>query len=319
VRDAGRAASTGWPAANAAHEPDRKGFSRRMLLYLREMFPVLPRLSMAALLYSSFAGVLARLHRWPTLTLRDLLLGTWSVFAMMLVLRLMDELKDLDVDRRLFASRPVPSGRVLESDVRVSLLVVAGLYVAAHVGAGPSLWTALAVLGYAVLMFLWFFVPGLMRPRLLLTLATHNPIIPLLLVHLAGVAALARGRGHDLDANVVLPLVAVYWMPLFAWEIARKIRAPEEENDYVTYSRLLGPTGAVVLAAGAQTIALGLGWWLAHVNGFRPGWFACAGAGWAIAQAAHARFLLRPGPTTSRLRPFAELFLAALLAAGFFA
>jgi hypothetical protein len=159
-----------------------------------------------------------------------------------------------------------------------------------------------------------------MRPRLLLTLATHNPIVPLLLLHLASVAAAAWQRGwHDVDAGVLLPLVAAYWMPLLAWEIDRKIRAPGEENDYVTYSRILGPAGAVVLAAAAQTVALGLGAWLGILDGFRFGWFLCAGAGWLVAQSAHVRFLLRPDPNTSRLRPFAELFLVALLLAGFFA
>jgi hypothetical protein len=275
---------------------------------------------MAVLLYASFATVLARLHRWPAVTLRELLLGGGSVFAIMLVLRLMDELKDLDVDRRLFASRPVPSGRVLESDVRTSLFAVAGLFLCAHVGSGASFWTALGLLGFTVLMFRWFFVPDLMRPRLLLTLATHNPVVPLLLLHLAGLAAAARGRGlHDLDARRLLPLVAVYWLPLFAWEVARKIRAPLEEDDYVTYSRLLGRPGAVLLAGGAQTLSLGLGFWLGRQNGFAAGGTACAGIGWAIAQAAHVRFLLRPDPVTSRLRPFAELFVVAQLAAGFLA
>jgi len=313
-----------WPAT-AIGALNRPGFLRRMRLYLREMFPVAPRLVMAVLLYASFARVLARLHRWPTtLTVPDLLLGTWSVFATMLVLRLMDELKDLDVDRRLFAFRPVPSGRVLESDIRRTLFVVAGLYAAAHVGAGLAFWTALAVLGYALLMFRWFLVPEIMRPRLLLTLATHNPVVPVLLLHLAVVAAGAQGRGpRDLDGGALLPLLIIYWAPLFAWEIARKIRAPREEDAYVTYSRLLGPGGAVLLAAAAQTLALGLGVWLGHVHGFRPSWLACAGIGWAIAQAAHLRFILslglRPDKASSRLRPFAELSLLAVLAAGFFA
>ncbi|HET9315469.1 MAG TPA: hypothetical protein VFQ51_07745, partial [Vicinamibacteria bacterium] len=116
-----------------------------------------------------------------------------------------------------------------------------------------------------------------------------------------------------------LPLVAADWMPLFAWEIARKVRAPEEENDYVTYSRLLGPFGATLLTAAAQTLALGLGAWLAWTHEYRLGWFVCATAGWAIAQAAHVRFLRRPDARTQHLRPFAELFLAALLLAGLLA
>jgi 4-hydroxybenzoate polyprenyltransferase len=293
-----------------------------MRTYLREMFPVPVRLLMAVLLYASFARVLARAHRWPTApTVGDLLLGSWSVFATMLLLRLMDELKDRDVDRRLFASRPLPSGRVLESDIRVSLVLVAGLFVTAHIGRGAALWTALGVLGYALLMYRWFFVPGLMRPRLLLTLATHNPVIPVLLLHLAVLAAQAQGRGpRDLDLSAVVPLIVIYWAPVFAWEIARKVRSAREEDAYVTYSRLLGPVGAVLLAAAAQTLAFGLGVCVGrHVPGLHPAALACAGIGWAIVQAAQLRFLLRPDPMTSRLRPFAEMFLLAVLVAGLFA
>lgn len=306
-----------WPRASTAVP----GFRRRMRVYLREMFPVGARLLMAVMLYASFARVLALVQGWPTApTLTGLLVGSWSVFATMLILRLMDELKDTDVDRRLFPSRPLPSGRVRESDIRVALAIVGALFLAAHVGAGLALWTALGVLGYAVLMFRWFFVPELMRSRLLLTLATHNPVIPVLLLHCAAVAAAARGRGlRDLDLGTVLPLVVVYWAPVFAWEIARKIRAPRDEDAYVTYSRLLGPGGAVALASAAQTATLGLAVFLDQVHGFHPAWLACAGIGWAIAQAAHVRFLVRPDAGSSRLRPFAELFLMAVLLSGFFA
>jgi hypothetical protein len=321
VSESSHAARRPWSATDTFGAVSRPGFLRRMRTYLREMFPVPVRLLIAVLLYVSFARALARLHRWPTApTVRDLLLGSWSVFATMLLLRLMDELKDRDVDRQLFAARPLPSGRVLESDIRISLFLVAGLFVAAHVGGGLAFWTSLGVLGYALLMFHWFFVPRLMRHRLLLTLATHNPVIPVLLLHLVVVAAQARGRGpRDLDVSAVVPLIIIYWAPVFAWEIARKIRSPREEDAYVTYSGLLGPVGAVLLAAAAQTLALGLGLRLGHIHRLRPAWLACAGMGWTIAQAAHLRFVLHPDARSSRLRPFAELFLLAVLVAGFFA
>jgi 4-hydroxybenzoate polyprenyltransferase len=296
------------------------GFAGRIRVYLGEMFPVPLRLLMAVLLCASFAKVLARVHRWPVApTVRDFLLGSGSVFATMLVLRLMDELKDREVDGRLFAWRPLPSGRVLESDIRLALFLVSAVFVAAHIGQGLSLWTALGVLGYATLMFRWFFLPEVMRPRLLLTLATHNPVIAVLLLHLVVIAAEARGRGlGDLDRGALLPLIVIYWAPVFAWEIARKIRSPGEEDAYVTYSRLFGPADAVLLVAAAQTLALGLGLRLGHVHGLHAAWAACAGVGWAIAQAAHVRFLLRPDARSSRLRPFAELFFLAVLLGGLF-
>jgi 4-hydroxybenzoate polyprenyltransferase len=232
----------------------------------------------------------------------------------------MDELKDREVDRQLFAARPLPSGRVRESDIRLALALVIGAFVAAHLGQGLALGTALGVLAYAALMFRWFFVPDVMRPRLLLTLATHNPVIPVLLLHLVVTAVRASGRGiGDLDPGTVVTLVVIHWAPVFAWEIARKIRSPGEENAYVTYSRLIGPAGAVLLVAAAQTLALGLGAGLSRHHDLHPAWLACAAVGWTIAQAAHARFLLRRDAASSRLRPFAELFLLTALLGGLFA
>src|SRR5438309_930780 len=44
-------------------------------------------------------------------------------------------------------------------------------------------------------------------------------------------------------------LVVGIWMPVAAWEIARKVRAPGEETDYTTYSKVLGARRAASLPA----------------------------------------------------------------------
>lgn len=294
------------------------GFGSRMRVYLAEMYPVPVRLLTAALVSFSFMTILERIHGLPGPGLSPYrLLGCWSVFGLMLILRLMDELKDAEIDRALFRDRPLPSGRVLEGDITFSLAVAAALYVPSHAGAGAASWSAAAVLGYAALMFRWFFVPGVMRGRLGLTLATHTPIIPLLLLHLLVLFAVEQGlRASQIRWAPSLLAVGLYWALVFAWEISRKIRSREEENAYVTYSRLLGQNRAVLLAAAAQTLALAAALYL--VGAHRMSWaFAVApAAGWTAALRAHARFLLRPGPQTSRLRPFAEACLFGALVGG---
>ncbi len=290
----------------------------RLRAYLGEMYPVPQRTAAAVLVSVSLAMQLARIHGLEAQPLSSAtLLGAWAVFAFLLTLRLMDELKDVEVDRALFPRRPLPSGRVLESDLSAALAVSAALFVGAHAAAGPALGTAVITLGYAVLMFRWFFVPHRMRPSLPLTLATHTPVIPLLLLHLVAVFAATRSLGvRDLHGPAVLALVLALWTGFFAWEIARKIRAPEEETDYVTYSRLLGTRGAVALAASVQTLSLGLGLWLHARYGFSWAFLPPAVGGYLIALAGHARFLRAPGPTTSRLRPFAEAQVFGLLLGG---
>jgi 4-hydroxybenzoate polyprenyltransferase len=289
-----------------------------MSLYLAEMYPVVPRLVTAILVSFGFSTILGRIHGLPASALSPYaLLGCGSVFALMLILRLMDELKDAEVDRALFPTRPLPSGRVLESDIALSLAVVAALYVPAHAGAGASAWSAAAVLAYAFLMFRWFFVPGVMRPQLPLTLATHTPIIPLLLLHLLVLFAVEHHlRPEQIRWAPSLVAVGLIWALAFAWEISRKIRSRGEEGAYVTYSRLLGARGAVLLAAAAQTLALAAAFQLVVVHRLSPAFAVALAAGWGLALLGHVRFLLHPGPQTSRLRPFAEANLLVALVGG---
>ena len=288
----------------------------RLRVYLAEMYPVPLRLATAVLLGGSFTRLLARTHG-EGFDGAGAARAAAAVFTLALILRLMDELKDRDVDRALFPSRPLPSGRVRASDIVACLGLAILAWIALHAGSGPAALSAAAVLAYALLMFRWFFVPGWMRPRLLATLATHTPVVPLMLLHLA--VLFATGAGRPLEPRPVGLLVAQYWSAVFAWEIARKIRAPQEEDDYVTYSRLLGRGGAVALAALAQVASLAAAAGLTLASGLRPAALVVPIAGLAACGFAYARFLVQPVAAHSRLRPFAEGFCFATFAWGLLA
>ncbi|MDH3216799.1 MAG: hypothetical protein OEN01_10970 [Candidatus Krumholzibacteria bacterium] len=293
------------------------GFVSRMRLYLAEMYPIPARLVIAGLLYLGFASLLQRIHHIEaSFVSRYTLIGVWSVFSLLLILRLMDELKDLDVDRELFCDRPVPSGRVLETDIVTSLVVVMVLFVAANLSVGPALWVALVVLGYALLMFRYFFIPDILRKYLLLNLATHNPIIPIMFIYVVILFSVEQGLVvRRLAWLYSLLAIALYWAPSFAWEIARKIRASEEETAYVTYSQILGRRGAVLTAGGAQTLALAIGLYLYRTLELSGFFAVILLLGYGIVVWGHARFLLNPNPMTSKLRPFAEGYMFAIFAA----
>lgn len=293
----------------------------RLGTYLGEMYPLPRRAAGAALLYTGLASLLGRLQGGaPWRHWGDLLLGCWSAFAFMLVLRLMDELKDVVTDAALFPTRPLPSGRVLESDVAALLKVVATAFLLSHARAGWALLTAAGILAYAWLMFRWFFVPGRMRPDLPLTLATHNPVVPLFVLHLV---TLQRETGGPVAATLpwpsLLALVASYWAAFLAWEIARKIRTPAQEDACLTYSRLLGPVGAVGAVLATQTAGLLAALWLFRQYGLSPAFLVPLVGGYLVSLAGSIRFLVAPGPDTSRLRPFAEAHLLGLFLAGLWA
>ena len=217
------------------------------------------------------------------------------MFTLALVLRLMDEIKDRDVDRALFPARPLPSGRVRASDLVACLGLAVLAWIGLHVGSGPAALSAAAVFAYALLMFRWFFVPRWMRPRLLATLVTHTPVVPLTLLHLAVLFASSGPSTGPLRAAPVALLVAQYWAAVVAWEIARKIRAPEEEDDYVTYSRVLGRRGAVALAAAVHASSAAAGVALTVSAGLRPAALVVLLAGLAALRPRLRPFPLAPG------------------------
>ena len=83
----------------------------------------------------------------------------------------------------------------------------------------------------------------------------------------------------------------------------------------MTYSRILGPAGAVAAAAAAQGIAVLLGVHLSARLGLPAPYLATLGAAWVLCAAAYARFLYRPDTHTSKLKPFASAFVLAVLLA----
>lgn len=294
-----------------------KGFGDRMRVYLRDMFPPLPRLASAALLSGSFTVLLARIHGVAVPFVTPLaLLGIWNVFALLLVLRLMDELKDREIDMVLFKERPLPSGRVRESDIKASLAVVIVLYLGANAVTRPTFLAAVLVMGYALLMFQYFFFPGYLRAHLLPNLASHNPIVALLLLQIVVLFSVQTGLGlRDINWVPVLLAVAMNWAMFFAWEISRKIRAREEEDAYVTYSRIFGRVGAAAVTGGAQAVTLLLG--LRFCAELELAWVApvLLAAGYLVTVAALLRFVVRPNRVSSKLRPFAEAYILSVLLA----
>lgn len=288
----------------------QSGYPARMRLYCRQMFPLPVRLINSVLLYVSFALLVCRINNWTV----DLMSGwsalaIWNLLALAFILRLMDELKDRDIDKQLFANRPVPSGAVLESDIRLTLAGVTGLYFAINLLSPSTVWLAVTCLAYTYLMFAYFFVPRLLRRYLLLNLATHNPSVPLFLIMVTAlVAAQHQAALKSLAWGETLVAVGMFWSLVLAWELSRKIRSREEENEYVTYSQIFGRVPAALITLAVQSVAAWLGIRFAFAYQFAPVSVMILGAGYALALLAAIRFVVASSPRTSRLKPFSEAY-----------
>ena len=273
----------------AVESPVRRGWT-----YLQERFP----LGAHGPLVLAFAGGVACASAalrggagpgWPAaLTAAALALGFFFQ------LRVADEWKDAEVDRRFQPERPVPRGLVTLRELTVAALAVAGVQAALAVALDPRLIVGLAVVwGYGALMTVEFGVGRWLRERPLAVLVSHGLIVPLI----DGVAVACDVLAHDAGLHAGLaPLVGVGFFGGMVVEIGRKTKAPSDERPGVeTYSARWGRGGAT--AAWLAVLALSLVCGLAVLRAVSaPPVLAVALGGGAVACAAVALLALRGGP-----------------------
>jgi 4-hydroxybenzoate polyprenyltransferase len=230
---------------------------KRLRVYLKEMYPVLPRLGLAAVLFFEIYFLVLLTNQTQIGPIRlgwQEAVGTLTIFAFLLTLRIADDFKDFHSDQRLFPDRALPSGRVHRLDLAVLLAAVDLPVIGLNVALMNNLaWFAfLAVYGTA--MSLWFFAKAKIQPSLPLALITHNPVQIVMNLYVISFAC------HKYDVPLItLPNAAIaltLYFPGLIWEIARKIRAPEDETEYTTYSKLFGVRRPVLFILGVMAADL---------------------------------------------------------------
>jgi 4-hydroxybenzoate polyprenyltransferase len=213
---------------------------RNVILWAGERFP-LRNMVFFGLLYA--AGVFASraMTRTGTLTIawQDVG-GLLAVVAFFLTLRVLDEHKDYANDCLTHPGRVLQRGLVSLANLRVLGVVALAVQVAfvliSDRGLGTLSRSWLLVGAWTTLMAVEFFVADWLRPRLLLYAALHLAVMPLLLWWIALIGA----RGAPLPSAVWL-LLALGYSTAAAFEMARKLHAPEDERPGVdSYSKTLG-------------------------------------------------------------------------------
>lgn len=280
------------------------------------MFPPLVMLPAGLLMFAAAHGTLQALAGPGPLAFSwRAWVGAASGVLFMLLMRVFDELKDVETDLRLgqagdprYKDRPIVTGAVRIEDIRLLRWVVTGLLFALNAPLGWPLPGAafLLVYGFSWLSFKWFFWPAVSR-NLLLAFATHNPLTAAVVLYVVAVFAGEAGSAA-LDPLATALLVVGLWLPVAAWETSRKIRVPEDETAYQTYSLLLGWKVAALLPlviSGGGALALGA---LAVRAGFTPVFLLALGLAWALLAGGCLRFRLGPTPARARLQPLAEVF-----------
>jgi len=230
------------------------------LTYLKERFPLPVYLLLVSGFVLSGQFLFGEPIEWLPTTL-----GFVGLFVFFALLRLMDELKDLDKDRIAHPGRPLPRGLITEDEA--GRVVVAGVTfmlgwsvaaaLLANAVAGVSFFVVTA---YLWLMYREFYCGTWLEPRPLLYAITHQLII----VPMAVFSVLVAAPERLADAATFLfslPLAGAF----FAYEVCRKLdpRAPPVLRTYLAVHgkpRTFAIVLVALLLAGAGAWLLDLHW-----------------------------------------------------------
>ena len=212
---------------------------RRLSIYFKEMYPILPRFALGMIIFGEIHFIIllnAGIHDFR-LGIQELI-GGFTVFSFLLWLRIADDFKDYELDCRLFADRPLPSGRVHKKDLRIFVSLLLTVTVLLNLFFMNNFGFFLFLYIYGTLMSLWFFSKKKIQKSLPLALVTHNPVQMIMNIYIISFTCLK----YDLPLFTWVNFLAAWtlYFPALIWEIARKIRAPKDETEYVTYSKLFG-------------------------------------------------------------------------------
>ena len=218
---------------------------KRLHIYFKEMYPIIPRLLLGMIVFGEIYFIVLLNNG---ITQFDLgiqeIIGGFTVFSFLLWLRIADDFKDYELDCRLFAHRPLPSGRVKKKDLAIFVSILIAFTVIINFFFMNNFWFFLFLYVYGTLMSLWFFHKKKIQKSLPLALVTHNPVQMIMNIYIISFTCIKYG----LEAFTLTNFLAAWtlYFPALIWEVARKIRAPKDETEYVTYSKLFGHKKATI-------------------------------------------------------------------------
>ncbi|GID91141.1 hypothetical protein ACFQFC_38355 [Amorphoplanes digitatis] len=231
---------------------------RRWARFVAGSYPPLPSLLFAVAwaygVTGLFAAVDPRTSHWRPDA--GTAVAALTLAVDLLLMRALDDIRDLDYDRRFNPGRPLAAGAVRTGDLIILYAVGSALLLILNAGAPAAMAVLAAQLGYGVLV-----VAVHLRLRwpsgddLLLSLLVSFPAQ--LLLHLYLYAGYLHGTGLAPDRNSLLAIGIVVLASVHL-ELAKKItRAPGPgERTYVDVFGLAGTTAVALIAPVVSTALL---------------------------------------------------------------
>lgn len=288
-------------------------FSRRLCAYLRERFPPVGNVMLIVSYYSSnqfLAYTLAHPGEPMSYSIRSLL-GGILLLCMFFHLRVFDEHKDFEEDRRHYPHRILQSGLITLRDLKVLGAIAIGMeiLIAASLGVATMVATLIA-LGFSVLMLKEFFLGAWLRKHFLTYAVSHMLIMPLFSLV---VFSVATNRFPWEAPGWYWVYAFVGFFVTFNWEISRKIRSPDQEIDGVdSYTKVFGTYGAayiVLLIRAIDTLLVAL---VGIQLGLSPWFYGVLVALFCVCMAGFLQYRFRTcAETAKRMETYAGLYIVA--------
>lgn len=217
---------------------------KRLHIYFKERYPLLARFLLGVIVFGEIYFII--LLNYGVLEFRlgmQELTGAYTIFAFLLWLRIADDLKDYETDKVLFPDRPIASGRVYKKDIIIACVFFQVIAVVLNIIFMNNLIFFVILYGYGFLMRNWFFQRAKIQPNLILALITHNPVQMIINLYVISFTVIK----YQLDPFSITTLLTLWtlYFPALIWEVSRKIRAPKDETEYTTYSKLWGYKKAI--------------------------------------------------------------------------
>jgi len=218
-------------------------FLKRFYQYQKERFPFLAHgiliscFTFSAISYSLICRNIDHFIPW-----HDFIIGIFATITLFFLVRIFDEFKDQEEDRKYRSYLPVPRGLVSLKELKYVGTTVAILQISVILYYQTSmLGLYIIVLIYLALMGVEFFIPHWLKPRQMAYILSHMVIIPLIDIYASG---LDWALAHDKPHFGLIYFFCVSFLNGLFLEFGRKIRAPEgEEEGVISYTGLYGTKG----------------------------------------------------------------------------
>lgn len=242
--------------------------AQRLWIYQAERFPLKKTVPLLAMFSAASLCVSAQLAGRPLPGPGAFLAAFLVALILFFQMRVCDEWKDAEDDRRYRPDRPIPRGLVTQRTIlALGLSGVPLAMLTVWLWHPPVLWLLALVWVWLAAMTFEFGGPAYLKARPMLYLISHMIIMPLIDLCLTGHEWLPGGGA----APALWLFLALSFANGCVLEIGRKLWAPEQEISGVdSYSSLWGPARAasiwlaiVSVAAGlliATGFATGVGW-----------------------------------------------------------